>query len=164
MFEGAGLQVHTYPYYDERTSGLRFEAMREALAKLPARSIVLLHACCHNPTGVDRLTRAQWDALIPVLRERGLIPYLDLAYQGFGDGIEADAYAARRPRRGRRVLLHRQLVLQEHERVRRALRRAVGRLPRCGAGRARARAAQVHGAAQLQQPADPRRPDRRDDP
>jgi aromatic-amino-acid transaminase len=55
---------------------------------------VLLHACCHNPTGVD-LTRAQWDELVPLLRERQLIPYLDLAYQGFGDGIEADAYAAR---------------------------------------------------------------------
>ena len=61
---------------------------------LPAGSVVLLHACCHNPTGVD-LSRAQWDQLIPVLMERRLIPYLDLAYQGFGDGIEADAHAAR---------------------------------------------------------------------
>jgi aromatic-amino-acid transaminase len=61
---------------------------------LPPKSIVLLHACCHNPTGVD-LTRTQWDTLIPVLRERQLIPYLDLAYQGFGDGIEQDAYAVR---------------------------------------------------------------------
>ena len=94
MFEGAGLAVHSYPYYDENTSGLRFDAMREALATLPSKSIVLLHACCHNPSGVD-LTPAQWDELIPLLRERRLIPYLDLAYQGFGDGIEADAYAAR---------------------------------------------------------------------
>ena len=94
MFEGAGLTVNTYPYYDPASGGLKFDAMRAALRGLPAKSIVLLHACCHNPTGVD-LTRAQWDELIPVLRERQLIPYLDLAYQGFGDGIEADAYAAR---------------------------------------------------------------------
>ena len=63
-------------------------------ARLPAKSVVLLHACCHNPTGVD-LTRAQWDALMPILRERELLPYLDLAYQGFGDGIDEDAYALR---------------------------------------------------------------------
>jgi aromatic-amino-acid transaminase len=94
MFEGAGLTVNTYPYYDAATGGVKFAAMLETLRGLPAKSIVLLHACCHNPTGVD-LTRAQWDELIPVLRERELIPYLDLAYQGFGDGIEADAYAAR---------------------------------------------------------------------
>ena len=94
MFEGAGLTVNTYPYYDASTGGLNFDAMLAALNKLPAKSVVLLHACCHNPTGVD-LSIAQWDALIPVLRERELIPYLDLAYQGFGDGIEADAVAVR---------------------------------------------------------------------
>ena len=94
MFEGAGLIVNTYPYYDATTGGVKFEQMLATLRGLPARSIVLLHACCHNPTGVD-LDAAQWDELIPVLRERELIPYLDLAYQGFGDGIEADAYAAR---------------------------------------------------------------------
>jgi aromatic-amino-acid transaminase len=95
MFEGAGVKVHTYPYYDPSTGGLRFDAMREVLAKLPARSAVLLHACCHNPTGVD-LTREQWDALVPVLKERELLPFLDLAYQGYGDGIQEDAYAIRR--------------------------------------------------------------------
>ena len=68
--------------------------MFAALDTLPAKSIVLLHACCHNPTGVD-LTRAQWDELIPLLKRRKLIPYLDLAYQGFGDGIAEDAYAIR---------------------------------------------------------------------
>ena len=94
MFEGAGLQVHTYPYYDAASGGLRFAPMLAALRALPARSVVLLHACCHNPTGVD-LTRAQWDELIPVLRVRELLPYLDLAYQGFGDGIVEDAYAVR---------------------------------------------------------------------
>ena len=94
MFEGAGVAVHTYPYYDPATGGLRFEAMLETLRGLPARSVVLLHACCHNPTGVD-LTPAQWDTLIPVLRERQLLPYLDLAYQGYGDGIDDDAFAVR---------------------------------------------------------------------
>ncbi len=94
MFEGSGFKVETYPYHDAASGGLRFDAMLATLRSLPARSIVLLHACCHNPTGVD-LSTAQWDALIPVLRERELLPYLDLAYQGFGDGIDADAYAVR---------------------------------------------------------------------
>jgi aromatic-amino-acid transaminase len=94
MFEGAGLAVHSYPYYDAATGGLAFDAMGAALQRLPAQSVVLLHACCHNPTGVD-LTRAQWDALVPLLAERELVPYLDLAYQGFGDGIVEDAYALR---------------------------------------------------------------------
>ena len=94
MFEGAGLAVHTYPYYDAETGGLKFEAMLAAIAALPPRSVVLLHACCHNPTGVD-LTRAQWQALLPVLQRRNLLPYLDIAYQGYGDGIEEDAEAIR---------------------------------------------------------------------
>lgn len=94
MFEGAGFVVNTYPYYDPATCGLRFDAMLDAIRALPAKSIVLLHACCHNPTGVD-LSDAQWNELIPVLRDRQLLPYLDIAYQGFGDGIDADAYAIR---------------------------------------------------------------------
>jgi aromatic-amino-acid transaminase len=94
MFEGAGLAVQTYPYYDAQTGGLRFDAMCEVLRGLPPRSVVLLHACCHNPTGVD-LSRAQWEALIPILRERELLPYLDIAYQGYGEGIEEDAFAIR---------------------------------------------------------------------
>ena len=94
MFEGAGLAVQSYPYYDAKTGGVRFADMLAALDTLPPKSIVLLHACCHNPTGVD-LTRAQWDELIPLLKRRKLIPYLDLAYQGFGDGIAEDAYAIR---------------------------------------------------------------------
>ncbi|MFO1270510.1 MAG: amino acid aminotransferase [Rubrivivax sp.] len=95
MFEGAGVTVNTYPYYDPATGGVDFPAMKDALAKLPAGSVVLLHACCHNPTGVD-LSRAQWEELIPLLNERRLLPYLDLAYQGYGDGIEEDAWAVRR--------------------------------------------------------------------
>jgi len=94
IFEGAGLAVHTYPYYDAQTGGLKFEAMQEALRQLAPKSIVVLHACCHNPTGVD-LTRQQWDHLASLLAERQLLPYLDLAYQGYGDGIEQDAYAVR---------------------------------------------------------------------
>ena len=94
MFEGSGFQVHSYPYFDAASGGLRFDAMLDTLRGLPKRSIVLLHACCHNPTGVD-LSAAQWDALIPVLGDRELLPYLDLAYQGFGDGITEDAYAVR---------------------------------------------------------------------
>ena len=94
MFEGAGMVVNTYPYHDPDTGGLRFDTMLATLRALPPRSVVLLHACCHNPTGVD-LTAAQWERLIPVLRERELLPYLDLAYQGYGDGIEEDAHAVR---------------------------------------------------------------------
>lgn len=94
MFEGSGFKVHTYPYYDPATGGLKFAQMLALIQTLAAGSIVLLHACCHNPTGVD-LTREQWSELIPVLRERRLLPYLDMAYQGFGDGIEEDAWALR---------------------------------------------------------------------
>ena len=94
MFDGAGFTVGTYPYYDPRTGGVAFAAMLAAFNVLPERSIVLLHACCHNPTGVD-LTAAQWAELIPVIQARRLIPYLDIAYQGFGDGIDEDAFAVR---------------------------------------------------------------------
>jgi len=94
MFEGAGFVVNTYPYYDAATGGLKFDAMLDAIQQLPKHSIVLLHACCHNPTGVD-LSVAQWGELIPVLRDRQLLPYLDIAYQGFGDGIDEDAHAIR---------------------------------------------------------------------
>ncbi len=94
VFEGAFLPVQTYPYYDPATGGLRFEALLEALNAMPPRSVVVMHACCHNPTGVD-LTREQWQALVPVFQARELLPFLDLAYQGYGDGIEEDAFAIR---------------------------------------------------------------------
>ncbi|WP_428483624.1 aromatic amino acid transaminase [Rhodopila sp.] len=94
VFEGASVPVETYPYYDPDNGGVRFDAMRRTLGALPAQGIVLLHACCHNPTGAD-LTQAQWTELAPILRDRALIPFLDLAYQGFADGIEADAFAVR---------------------------------------------------------------------
>lgn len=94
IFEGAGFKVHTYPYFDPHTLGVAFEPMLAALTALPARSIALLHPCCHNPTGSD-LTPAQWDKVIEVVRSRELIPFLDIAYQGFGAGMEEDAYAIR---------------------------------------------------------------------
>jgi aromatic-amino-acid transaminase len=94
MFEGAGLVVNTYPYYDASTGGLKFDAMCEAIDALPAHSIVLLHACCHNPTGVD-LSDAQWLSLIEILKRRQLLPYLDIAYLGFGEGFDEDAFALR---------------------------------------------------------------------
>jgi aromatic-amino-acid transaminase len=94
IFQGAGLKVATYPYYDAASGGLRFDAMLAQIAELPTHSVVLLHACCHNPTGVD-LSAEQWQALIPVLRARSLIPFVDIAYQGFGDGLVEDAFALR---------------------------------------------------------------------
>ncbi|MCE1260849.1 aromatic amino acid transaminase [Enterobacter kobei] len=94
IFEGAGFNVETYPWFYSETNGVRVEALLEKLKTLPARSIVLLHPCCHNPTGAD-LTNDQWDAVIEVLKARNLIPFLDIAYQGFGAGMEDDAYAIR---------------------------------------------------------------------
>jgi len=95
LFESAGFEVNAYPYYDPATRGLDFGAMIKALRGLPARTIVVLHACCHNPTGVD-LTSEQWGEIIETVRKRELVPFLDLAYQGFGDGIEQDAEPVRR--------------------------------------------------------------------
>ncbi|SAK80225.1 aromatic amino acid aminotransferase [Caballeronia pedi] len=94
IFERAGFEVNTYPYYDEATGGLRFDAMLDGIDKLPAKSVVLLHACCHNPTGVD-LDEAQWVKLIDVLQKRDLLPFVDMAYQGFGAGLDDDAFAVR---------------------------------------------------------------------
>ena len=95
LFESAGFKVNAYPYYDAATHGLKFDAMLAALNTMPAHSVVVLHACCHNPTGVD-LDAAQWDAVVAAVRERALVAFLDMAYQGFGDGIEADALALRK--------------------------------------------------------------------
>lgn len=94
LFGGAGFTVNTYPYFDAATGGVDFAAMCATLAELPARSIVLLHPCCHNPTGAD-LTPGQWDAVVKILAERQLIAFLDTAYQGLGEGMQQDAYAIR---------------------------------------------------------------------
>ncbi len=95
LFEYAGYKVNTYPYYEPSTHGVAFDAMLGALDKLSAGSVVLLHACCHNPTGVD-LSGDQWERVIEVVNRRNLLPFLDMAYQGFAEGIDADAAAVRR--------------------------------------------------------------------
>ncbi|AHK19597.1 aromatic amino acid aminotransferase [Yersinia similis] len=94
IFSGAGFKVNIYPYFDNDKLAVKFDQMLATLQQLPARSIVLLHPCCHNPTGSD-LINAQWDRLIDVAKERELIPFLDIAYQGFGAGLNEDAYAIR---------------------------------------------------------------------
>src|SRR4030088_241214 len=94
LFEAAGFSVNAYPYYDPKTHGLDFAGMLGKLKSLPAGAIVVLHACCHNPTGVD-LPPQQWAEELEVVDGRGLVPFLDLAYQGFGDGLDQDALAAR---------------------------------------------------------------------
>ncbi|TEA78035.1 aromatic amino acid transaminase [Allopusillimonas ginsengisoli] len=94
LFEAAGFTVDTYPYYDASTHGLDFAGMLEGLKALPAKTIVVLHACCHNPTGVDP-TLEQWEQIADIVRERNLVPFLDIAYQGFGDGLEEDAAVVR---------------------------------------------------------------------
>jgi aromatic-amino-acid transaminase len=95
LFENAGFSVNAYPYYDATTHGIDFEAMMKTLGALPAGAIVVLHACCHNPTGVD-LSPEQWARVIEVVKARELVPILDMAYQGFADGLDADGTAVRR--------------------------------------------------------------------
>jgi aromatic-amino-acid transaminase len=94
LFEFAGFTVENYPYYDAATRGVNFVAMKSYLANLPAGSIIVLHACCHNPTGAD-LSDSQWQEVVEVCQQRGLVPFLDMAYQGFAEGIDADAVAVR---------------------------------------------------------------------
>ncbi len=89
LFTQAGFEVQTYPYYDAATRGVRAQAMLEALHAAAPGSVVVLHACCHNPTGCD-LDAAQWSAVVRALEARRLVPFLDMAYQGFGDGIAED--------------------------------------------------------------------------
>ena len=92
LFSNAGFTVETYPYYDAPTRGIRFEAMLATLKTAAAGTVVVLHACCHNPTGCD-LNLAQWQHIAATCAERGLVPFLDMAYQGFGAGIAEDGAA-----------------------------------------------------------------------
>ncbi|NLE85122.1 MAG: aspartate/tyrosine/aromatic aminotransferase [Myxococcales bacterium] len=94
VFKAAGLECGTYPYFDAAKNGLAFEAMVEGLSAVRAGDTVLLHACCHNPTGVDP-TPEQWQQLGALLRERGALPLVDFAYQGFGRGVDEDAVGVR---------------------------------------------------------------------
>ncbi|MDP2792464.1 MAG: amino acid aminotransferase [Sulfurisoma sp.] len=92
LFEGAGFPVKEYAYYDAATRGVDFAGMKADLAAMPAKSVVVLHACCHNPTGAD-LTAAQWAEVVAAIKEKNLVAFIDMAYQGFADGIEEDAAA-----------------------------------------------------------------------
>ena len=94
VFKGAGLKVASYPYYDPDSNELRFDEMMKALEAVPENDVVLLHACCHNPSGVDP-TPAQWEDILAVFKRRPILPLLDFAYQGFGRGLQEDAYAVR---------------------------------------------------------------------
>lgn len=94
IFAGAGFKVNAYPYFDNKTLSVNFEEMVNCIKQAAPNDIILLHPCCHNPTGAD-LTNQQWDTLIPILQERHLIPFLDIAYQGFAEGLNEDAYAIR---------------------------------------------------------------------
>ena len=95
LFEAAGFAVHQYPYYEPATHGVKLDEMLQGLQSAPDGSVIVLHACCHNPTGVD-LDPAQWDRVIELMQKKGHIPFLDIAYQGFGDGIDADAAVVRK--------------------------------------------------------------------
>jgi aspartate aminotransferase len=94
LVSGCGLKLEPYPYYDPSTGGLKFDAMLATLDRLPARSAVLLHASCHNPTGAD-LSQSQWRELLELFQHRSLLPFIDIAYQGLGSGIAEDAFGIR---------------------------------------------------------------------
>ena len=94
IFQGAGLDTIEYPYFDPATGGVDWPGMREAIAAMPPGTVVLLHACCHNPTGAD-ITPGQWQELATIIQRQRLVPFLDMAYAGFADGLEQDSAPAR---------------------------------------------------------------------
>ncbi|HAY93668.1 amino acid aminotransferase [Shewanella sp.] len=94
LFEAAGITVKTYPYYDYDSKSLKFDEMLAALSQVSPDDVVLFHACCHNPSGMD-LTTEEWDKVIALTKEQGFTPLIDMAYQGFGDGVDIDAYGVR---------------------------------------------------------------------
>ncbi len=94
LLSGSGLRLERYPYYDAATGGVRFAEMAAALERLPPRAVVLLHASCHNPTGAD-LSQGEWRELLSLVKRRQLLPFIDMAYQGLGEGLEADAFGLR---------------------------------------------------------------------
>ena len=94
IFEGSGFRVDPYPYFDTKTQRLDFDAMASCLRSLSPRTVILLHPCCHNPTGAD-LTTQQWDEVVRIVAERELLPFIDMAYQGLGEGFDQDAYLVR---------------------------------------------------------------------
>jgi aspartate aminotransferase len=94
LIGNAGLAIKTYPYYDAKTASITFDKMIDSLKSIPKGDVVLFHGCCHNPTGGD-LTQSQWRDVLEVTEQQGFLPFFDIAYQGFGDGIDEDAYAVR---------------------------------------------------------------------
>jgi aspartate aminotransferase len=94
LLTGSGIKLDRYPYFDSATGGVGFNAMMDAVEKLPKGAILLLHASCHNPTGAD-LSEGQWRDVLGVVQRRGLIPYIDMAYQGLGTGVAEDAFGPR---------------------------------------------------------------------
>lgn len=94
VFTAAGLTVKTYPYYDHESKSLDFQGFIAALKQIPKEDAVLLHACCHNPSGMD-LNKEQWQEVADIAKQRGFTPVIDMAYQGFGEGLDADAYGLR---------------------------------------------------------------------
>ena len=94
LFQASGLNVKTYPYYDYENKTLDFDGMLTALKQVGKDDVVLLHACCHNPSGMD-LSREQWQQVVEVAKDVGFTPLIDMAYQGFGDGLDEDAYGLR---------------------------------------------------------------------
>ncbi|MBT8107930.1 MAG: aromatic amino acid transaminase, partial [Gammaproteobacteria bacterium] len=94
LLGGAGLELKTYPYYDTEKHVIHVEAMIDTLRAAPQGDVVLLHACCHNPSGLDP-TDDEWRAIIDVIAERELLPFIDMAYQGFARGVDEDAFAIR---------------------------------------------------------------------
>jgi aspartate aminotransferase len=94
LLAGSGLKLERYPYFDPQTGGVQFGAMMATLERLPPRAVVLLHASCHNPTGAD-LSQDEWRAVLELVKRRSLLPFIDMAYQGLGEGPDADAFAIR---------------------------------------------------------------------
>ena len=95
IFESAGCEVNKYPYYDPNTNGIKIAELKNFLSNLEAGNIVLLHPCCHNPTGIDP-TVQQWDDILAIIKQQGLISFMDFAYQGLGEDLDQDAYAIRK--------------------------------------------------------------------
>ncbi len=94
LIGNAGLELKTYPYFDKASASIKFDQMLDALKQIPKGDVVLFHGCCHNPTGGD-LTQEQWREVLAVTEQQGFLPFFDIAYQGFGDGLETDAFAIR---------------------------------------------------------------------
>ena len=150
IFEQAGFKVGKYPYYDKENNGVDFPAMLKSLSGLKENTVVILHACCHNPTGYD-LTQEQWAQVVDVCVKNKLIPFLDIAYQGFGDGLEEDA--------GRHSFLRLQLFLQVLLSLRRTYRCTDRRLQRPGRSLPCPEQTESFDSCQLLQSSRPRRQD-----